>query len=117
MQESYLLLHHLVIADELTRSCHAGVRHAHRHLHTIEAAAHTRGKVAVLGVRGGFFERTKVVFAFIVFFLAAVATIGAFRAITAIVCPTMPVRAMLVYCLLSCGDCAVIYRDVSDILC
>ncbi len=97
MQKSYLLLHHLVIADELARSRHAGVGHAHSHLQTIEAATHARGEVAVFRVRGSFLKGTEVVFAFVVFFFAAVAAIGAFRAITAIVGSAMPVRAMLVY--------------------
>jgi hypothetical protein len=117
MQESYGLLHHLVTADELTRSRHAGVRHAHRHLQPVEAAAHAGGEIAVLGVRGGFLEGAEVVFAFVVFFFTTVAAIWTFRAVTAIVCSTMPVRAMLVYCLLRCGGCAVMCKNICDILC
>jgi len=98
----YRLLHQLVIADELAGSCHARVRHAHCHLHAVEGTAHAGWKVAVLGVRGGFLERPEVVFAFVVFFFAAVAAIWTFGSVTTIVCSAMSVRAMLVTVMLWC---------------
>lgn len=85
-----------MVADELARSCHAGIRHAHRHLQAIEGAAHAGGEIAVLGVRGGFLEGPEVVFTFVVFFFAAVAAVWTFGSVTAIVCSAMSVRAMLV---------------------
>ena len=88
----YRLLHQLVIADELAGSRHARVRHAHCHLHAVEGTAHAGWKVAVLGVRGGFLERPEVVFAFVVFFFAAVAAIGTFRAIASVMGATMSVK-------------------------
>jgi hypothetical protein len=91
-----------MIADELTWSRHSGIGHAHRHLQSIKTAAYGPGEVAVFGVGGGFLEGTEVVFAFVILFFAAIATIWAFGAVTAIVCSAMPVRAMLVYCLLRC---------------
>ena len=109
-KKSYGLLHHLMVADELTRSCHARIRHAYRHLQPTETATHARGKVAVLGVRGGLLEGTEVVFAFVVFFFATVAAVWAFGAIAAVVCSAMSVRAMLVFCLLRC--CVWLCSDV-----
>ena len=78
--------------DELTWCCHAAghPRHAHGHrLQTTEALGHAGGKVSILGVGGCFFEGSEAVFSFVIFFLAAVAAIRTFRAITAIVCSTM----------------------------
>ena len=106
----YRLLHHLMIADELAGSCHARIRHAYRHLQPTETATHARGKVAVLGVRGGLLEGTEVVFAFVVFFFAAVAAVRTLGSITAIMCSAMSVRAMLVFCLLRC--CVWLCSDV-----
>ena len=106
-----------MVADELTRSCHARIRHAYRHLQPTETATHARGKVAVLGVRRGLLEGTEVVFAFVVFLFAAVAAIWTLRPVTAIVCSAMSVRVMLVTVLLWCCDCAVMCKNVSDILC
>lgn len=73
---------------------HAGVGHGHAHAETVEAGeglAHAGGEVAVLGVRGGFFERAEVVFAFVFFLFAAVAAVRTFGAIGAIVGTTMSV--------------------------
>jgi len=111
------LLHHLMVADELTGSSHAGIRHAHRHLHAVEGTAHAIWKVAVLRVGGGFLEGPEVVFAFVIFFFAAVAAVGTLGSVTAIVCSAMSVRTMLVTVLLWCCDCAVMCKDVCDILC
>ncbi|KAH9210916.1 hypothetical protein DL95DRAFT_195148 [Leptodontidium sp. 2 PMI_412] len=97
----YRLLHHLV-GDELTGSSHARIRHWHGHshlcVHATETLAHACWEVSVLGIGGGFFEGTKVVFAFIVFFFARVAAVWTFRAITAVVGTTMSEKRMLVSC-------------------
>jgi hypothetical protein len=113
----YRLLHQLVVADELAGSRHAGIRHAHRHLQTVEGAAHVVWKVAVLGVRGGLLEGPEVVFAFVVFFFTTVAAVWTLGPVTAIVCSAMSVRAMLVTVLLWGCDCAAMCKSVCDILC
>jgi hypothetical protein len=47
-------------------------------LQAIEGAPHAGGKITVLGIWGRFFERPEVVFAFVVFFFAAVAAVWTF---------------------------------------
>ncbi len=106
-----------MVADELAGSSHAGIRHAHRHLQAVEATAHAVWKVTVLRVRGGLLERTKMVFAFVVFLFAAVAAVRTLRPVTAIVCSSMSVRVMLVTILSWCCDCAVMCKNIWDILC
>jgi hypothetical protein len=107
-----------MVADELAGCSHAGIRHAHRHLQAIEGAAHASGQIAILRVRGSLLQGTKVVLAFVIFFLAAVAAVWTFGSVTAIVGTAMSVRAMLVICLLwwLCA-CAVMCKSVCDILC
>jgi hypothetical protein len=50
---------------------------------------HASGEVSVLGIGGSIFEGSEAIFAFVVFFLAAIAAIRTFRTIAAIVCSTM----------------------------
>jgi hypothetical protein len=101
-----------MVADELAGSRHAGIRHAHSHLQTVEGAAHVVWKVAVLGVRGGLLEGPEVVFAFVVFLFTTVAAVWALGSVTAIVCSAMSVRAMLVTVLLWGCDCAARCKSV-----
>jgi hypothetical protein len=83
----------MLLSDELTR------RHAAWHLHThahrrqaVEALRmrHGIGEVAVFGVGACFLEGAEAVFAFVVFFLAAVA-VGTIGAIAAVVRAAMSV--------------------------
>jgi len=82
---SYLLLHHLVIANQLTRSHRHGLMERH-----------ASWEVSVFRVGGCFFEGSEVVFAFIVFFFTTVVAVWTFRAVASIVGSTMSVIALLV---------------------
>jgi hypothetical protein len=74
-------MHQVLSIDELTGSSHTRIAHIQRHgIEPIEALPHARGQV---------FKRPDLVFAFVVFFFAAVAPISSLRAVAAVVCSTM----------------------------
>jgi len=62
---------------------------------------HAGWEVSVLGVWGCFFERSEMIFAFVVFFFTAVVAVGAFGAVASIVGSTMSVIRQLVMVLKS----------------
>jgi hypothetical protein len=83
-------MHQVLSIDELTGSSHTRIAHIQRHgIEPIEALPHARGQVSIFRVRGQVFKRPDLVFAFVVFFFAAVAPISSLRAIAAVVCSTM----------------------------
>ena len=76
-------MHQLLTINKLARSRQASI-HIHSHgLQAVEAALRHAGReVAVLGVGGCFFEGAEVIFAFVVFFFAAVVeAVGAVAAV------------------------------------
>lgn len=84
-----LLLQQLVRTDELAGCSHTSSCHHWHSLHATKALAHACREVSVFGVRWWFFERAKLVLAFILFLLSAIASVGTIWAITSLMRATM----------------------------
>lgn len=77
----------MLSVDELIGGSHTGI-HGHR-IQTMKILRQACRQEPVLGIWGGLLERSELVLAFVLLFLAAVVAIRPIRPIAAIVCSTM----------------------------